>query len=219
MDEIVGSYDIGQLYDEHGNAIDPEHVAAMVVDQYEAAGISPADVGQLLNLAAFRRGAGAAPAAARPNALMNVMRNPALLRGLAQRVGLRMAPQVQQTSPGPVDETPLPIDSGANVAAGASIIIQTTSQIIFRPRRLIVPESIATFFTVDRLDVGNVPTFASAGSIPAEAFRPDSVNPNVRKVTAQPGVQILVGVTNVDGVPHRFRGAIFGEGSQPSGRC
>lgn len=136
---------------------------------------------------------------------------------LVQRMAAAAAgPALVPTRPSRIDETPLPV-TATSVAAGATATISINSQIIFAPRRLIVPESIAPFFTIDAFSVGNVPLFAGNGSIPAEAFRPDSVNPNVRKITAQPGVPITVQVTNIDAVVHTFRGAIFGEGAQPSG--
>ena len=154
--------------------------------------------------------------------------SPQVLRSLGQRLNqmpairqatvdaLGSSPRLVERSPGRIDETPLPITATA-VASGASQDISVNSQIIFSPRRLIVPDSIESFFTIDAFSVGNVPLFAGNGSIPAEAFRPDSVNPNVRKVTAQPGVPITLRVTNIDAVQHTFRAAVFGEGAQPYG--
>lgn len=150
--------------------------------------------------------------------------NPAALGQLARGFAARMPavqlrapqPQVVQTEPSRVDETPLPITATA-VAAGTQATIAVTSQIIFEPRRLIVPDSIAPFFTIDDFRVGNVPLFAGAGSIPSEAFNPQSVNPNIRKITADPGVQVTVQVTNIDAVQHTFRAAVFGAGAQPQG--
>lgn len=146
--------------------------------------------------------------------------SPQVLQNMAGRLPAlqlqRPGPQLVQRQPGRIDETPLPV-TATSVAAGASADIAMNAQIIFSPRRLIVPDSIASFFTIDAFSVGNVPLFAGNGSIPAEAFRPDSVNPNVRKVTAQPGVPITIRVTNVDAVAHTFRAAVFGEGAQPYG--
>lgn len=149
--------------------------------------------------------------------------SPQVLQSMAARLRPAMMqpqapqlPQLREVSPGTVDETPLPITETA-VAAGATEEISINSQIIFAPRRLIVPDSLAPFFTISGLSVGNVPLFAGNGSIPAEAFRPDSVAPNIRKITAQPGVPIVLRVTNIDAVAHTFRGAIFGLGSQPQG--
>lgn len=214
------SYEIvGAVYDGMGNVIDQDEyenaIAMRVVDAIS--GLSPADVGAanpLANLLGRRQSASPMLGGNR-NVLLQALRSPNIRAATAQ-IAAR-AQGIIPAAPGPVDETPLPIDSGAGIAAGATAVISVNSQIIFRPRRLIVGPSIASFFTVDDMRVGNVPLTAGVGAITAEAFTPDSVNPNVRKVTANPGVAISLTVTNIDGLAHRFRGVFFGEGSQPEG--
>lgn len=134
----------------------------------------------------------------------------------ARAAAAPLGPRLRETMPSRIDETPLPV-TATSVAAGATAVIPITSQIIFEPKRLIVPDSIAPFFTIDDFRVGNVPLFAGAGSVPAEAFSPQSVNPNIRKITANPGVQVILTVTNLDAVAHIFRAVVFGEGAQPEG--
>lgn len=221
---------VGAVYDGYGNALSQEDYESMIAaEALQAAGL---DVGAF-NFAALRP---STPAARQQSGSSTMLRN--LLggnTGLRNNL-MRMAPsitgrantpqwteylardaQLRQTQPGPIDETPLPIDSGAAIAAGGTAVIAVNSQIIFRPRRLIVPPSLAPFFVIDDIRVGNVPLYAGVGGVPAEAFAPDSVNPNVKKVTANPGVAISLTVTNIDGFAHRLRAVFFGEGSQPEG--
>lgn len=207
---------VGAVYDGAGNAYSQDEYESMIAEEaLAAAGLSPADVGAMP--LSFLRGNQRTAPAQGTNLIRSLMANPA--RANILRTGARMfRPQsILPAQPGPIDETPLPIDSGAVIAGGATAVISVNSQIIFRPRRLIIGNSLAPFFTVDDLRVGNVPLGAGVGSIPAEAFAPDSVNPNVRKVTANPGVAISITVTNQDAFGHRFRAVFFGEGSQPEG--
>lgn len=204
-----------------------EIVGSTLYDLDTGEAVASMDGGQQVGALSFPLSlAGARPqSAARPPlqlspALINAMgarlraSSPTMLRTLSLQGPAQ--PQLREVAPGSVDETPLPITETA-VAAGATEEISINSQIIFAPRRLIVPDSLAPFFTISGLSVGNVPLFAGNGSIPAEAFRPDSVAPNIRKITAQPGVPLVLRVTNIDAVAHTFRGAIFGLGSQPQG--
>lgn len=133
------------------------------------------------------------------------------------RRALGVGPRVTEAEPGPVDVSYLPLVSPAPVAAGAVGVITTTSQTVFKPRRLNVSRAIADFFLIDNFSVGNVPLSAAAGQVPAASFATDATEANVRKVTANPGVQIVIQVTNIDGAPHRFLSTLFGWSAQPEG--
>jgi hypothetical protein len=158
-------------------------------------------------------------------AVLRRMMNPATSRSMFNRLrnaGVSFGqPRVREVPPGRVGRAPVGMDSGATIAAGASSIITQTMQTVFKPQRLMVPASLAPFFVIDDFRVGQEPVFAAAGSIPAEAFVSDSevssnVNPNA---TAQAGVSLILTVTNIDGAPHRFRAAIFGENSFLNTNC
>lgn len=124
------------------------------------------------------------------------------------------------SEPGPVDISYVPLVSPVGgIAAGASFTINQTSQTIFKPKRLNVSRAIADFFLIDSFSVGNVPLSAAAGAVPAASFATDATGANVRKVTANPGVQIVLQVTNIDGATHRFLSTLFGWSSQPEGGC
>ena len=129
-------------------------------------------------------------------------------------------PTAVPTEPGPVDISYVPLVSPVGgIAAGASFTINQTSQTIFKPKRLNVSRAIADFFLIDSVSVGNVPLSAAAGAVPAASFATDATGANVRKVTANPGVQIVLQVTNIDGAAHRFLSTLFGWSSQPEGGC
>lgn len=200
---------VGAVYDESGRPIELSEMERMVLEKY---GIESGALFVPRTPMIPQRAAGPTFS---PQQLMQLGRNPttAARRVVAEAI----APQVVQTAPGPVDEVPLPVESTGNVAAGASAVITVTSQIIFQPRRLIIPPSLAPFFVVSSIMVGNVPLFAGSGNIPGEVFTPDSVGANVRKTTATPGLGIVITVQNIDAVGHAFRAVLFGLGAQPSG--
>lgn len=135
----------------------------------------------------------------------------------AQQERILGIPTVAEATPGPVDVSYLPLVSAGQIAAAAQLTITQTAQTVFKPHRLNVPVNIANFFLIDAFSVGNVPLSAAAGPVPAASFATDATEANVRKVTANPGVQIVLQVTNIDGAPHRFLSTLFGWSSQPEG--
>ncbi len=141
----------------------------------------------------------------------------AAVEAAARRFQRAAGPVVTEAEPGPVDVSYLPLNSPAAIAAGATFTIAQTSQTVFKPHRLNVPRNIADFFLIDNFSVGNVPLSAAAGQVPAASFATDATQANVRKVTANPGVQIIIQVQNIDGAPHRFLATLFGWSAQPEG--
>lgn len=156
--------------------------------------------------------------------------SPALLRGMIQGGVRRMAdiqagrpvtfapaqPEVRPVEPGGVDYSYVGFES-LGVPANTAVTIPVSSQTIFKPHRLNVPRSLADFFVINSFFVGNVPLAAAAGNVPASSFATDATGANVRKETANPGVQIILQVSNIDGVAHDFRATLFGESAQPDG--
>lgn len=156
--------------------------------------------------------------------------SPALLRGMIQGGVRRMAdiqagrpvtfapaqPEVRPVEPGGVDYSYVGFEA-LGVPANMAVTIPVSSQTIFKPHRLNVPRSLADFFVINSFFVGNVPLAAAAGNVPASSFATDATGANVRKETANPGVQIILQVSNIDGVAHDFRATLFGESAQPDG--
>lgn len=115
---------------------------------------------------------------------------------------------------GPIREVSQGIDSGiALIAGGASFSITVNVTMAFRPTRLMVGPAIAPLWVVDNLRVGPDSLFLGApGSQPAENYLPGAVTASaLKRKTAQGGTPVIIDVTNIDAVPHRFRASIFGE--------
>lgn len=148
--------------------------------------------------------------------LMTALRG-RLMTGLTGPTPASAAPALATERPGPIDLSPLAIDSGAAIAAGVTQLIPTVLQTIFRPERLSIGATVAPFFTITQLAMGNVPLTANVGEFAAETFSDDAVGANIRKVTGQPGQTLFVGVRNEDVNARRFRATFFGASSQPEG--
>lgn len=97
-----------------------------------------------------------------------------------------------------------------NIAAGASASVTTNPQTLFKPVRFVVPTTIAAFFTLDDVKVGNVSQFPSSNPIPCEAFVPGMFGGGLSLRTVNPAINLQVTVTNIDAAAHDFRAAFFG---------
>lgn len=97
------------------------------------------------------------------------------------------------------------------IAAGATVDVIRFPQVVFRGERLFVPSTIAPNFDIVSITIGNRPQFAAAGATPAEIFSEVSINNELGLDTAQPGVQVILQVTNRDAQEaQEFRAVIIG---------
>jgi len=106
----------------------------------------------------------------------------------------------------------LPFDSVTNVAAGGTATITSNPQMPFRGRRLSVLGSVAGFFLLNSIIVGNQPQFAALNAAgPADAFAPTAFGTDLQMDTAQANTNVSLQVTNISAAPLRFAAFIFGE--------
>lgn len=147
-------------------------------------------------------------------------------RGLASAVRRMAAPAVRQgrvagrdfavrpMSASRAQVMVLGIESSGTVAATASATITFRAQVLFRGRRLLVPDGIASAFTIDDIKIGNASQFAASGSVPAAAFG-ETVNSaggdNLVMQTAQVSQDIVMTITNRSAAAVQFRAALFGD--------
>jgi hypothetical protein len=80
---------------------------------------------------------------------------------------------------------------------------------------LIVPGSIAPFFTIDNLIVGNKSQFPSPIPLPAEGFIPEAQAVVMDLDTVNPALNMTVVATNISGVPQNFRAMFVGKEVTP----
>lgn len=106
----------------------------------------------------------------------------------------------------------LGIQSVSTVLSLASENITIRPQVLFRGRRLLVPDAIASAFTIDDVKIGNQSQFAAPGSVPAAAFG-EAVGDgdNLVMSTAQVSQDIVMSITNRSLAAVTFRGALFGD--------
>jgi hypothetical protein len=101
------------------------------------------------------------------------------------------------------------------VAAGAQATVTTQPQTWFKPMRLIVPDSIAPFFTIDNIVIGNISQFPSPIPLPAEMFIPSAQAVVLDLATVNPALNLTIQATNISGVPQNFRAGFVGKEVTP----
>jgi hypothetical protein len=104
----------------------------------------------------------------------------------------------------------LGFDSVATIAAGAQGTVNSQPQVVFRPDRVIVPNSIAASFLINDLKIGKNSMFISATAVPAQSFSHDAAGVGLKMDTAQVSQIISMTVTNISGGALRFIAALTG---------
>lgn len=195
---IIGSG--GQQVDRNGYDMDVLIGALAIQDDDAIIGAAPTLMNRYPGLAA--RAATTAPR------VSNLLLNSAALRN-AFRPGA-IGPQVVQQQPGPVGLSAIPFNSVGSIAAGAQATIVVQPQSIFKPYKLVIDDVIRPFFLITAFNVGTTPLFDAPGQMAGTLFTPDAL-PNLKKVTANPGIAVTMTITNRDGAAHPFYGAVYGE--------
>jgi hypothetical protein len=105
------------------------------------------------------------------------------------------------------------------VALGAQAVITVQPQRLFKPKLLSIPSSIAVFFRIDTVFVGQDSQLAAAGGIPCECFSEVAVNAPIDWDTANVGNTMTITVTNIEpaggAVSRTFMGMLIGLGIKP----
>ena len=107
-----------------------------------------------------------------------------------------------------VFEQPLPIPR-TSVGAGLARISNTFKR-LFARNRLVVPSTIAAFFDITDVKIGQQTQFVASGALPATIFSEVGVGVRLKGDTANLGNTIVVSVTNNDSNTQIFGGAIIG---------
>lgn len=106
----------------------------------------------------------------------------------------------------------LPMSSSGTIAAATAATITARPQTkCYRPQRVVIAASIAAFFTISDIKVGNKSQFVQAGTIPAEAFIQGAFGVAMRMDTVQTAQDFVFQVNNIDGAAaHSFLAVVFG---------
>lgn len=156
-------------------------------------GMLPAGVKKVL-AAAAKKQAAKNVAAKRAKALMAMRRKRAI--GVVQR---------RDSYAGEI-----PMGFEESIDAGASETITITPQVKFKPKRLLVPSSIASSFRLDDLSTGLRNLLMSTNPVPLESYTETSVNQGWRLPTIQVGQSLVMRVTNTSGATATLKGAWHG---------
>lgn len=105
------------------------------------------------------------------------------------------------------------------VALGAVATITIAPQRLFKPKLLSIPGSIALYFAITGVFVGQDSQLAAAGAIPCECFTEQAVNAPIDWDTANIGNTITINIQNIEpagGAASRvFSGMMVGLGVKP----
>ena len=98
-----------------------------------------------------------------------------------------------------------------NIAANATASVTTRPQTLFKPMRLVVGQTIAPFFILTDLKVGNRSQFPSSSPIPCETFSQNGFGVGVGLETVQAALDLTLVVQNIGPNQLDFRAAIIGK--------
>jgi hypothetical protein len=101
--------------------------------------------------------------------------------------------------------------SRAGIQGGETVDIIARPQEVFKPRRLIIPSSIASNFMIEDVKVGRTSQFVSSGRQPAVAFTELATADNFNLKTCKPGMDIVLKVTNISQDEIDFDSTIIGD--------
>lgn len=101
------------------------------------------------------------------------------------------------------------------ILGGAAALITVQPQTWFKPQRFVVPDSIAPFFTLNDILVGNLSQFPSPLPLPCEGFIPSAVAVVMDLATVNPALNLSIRVTNISGVAQNFRAMFVGKQVTP----
>jgi len=130
---------------------------------------------------------------------------------VATEVAARNAVLVKEVKPTKARLFPIGYTSDGVIPAGASAIIITRPQVLFKGHRLSVPSDIAGDFTIDDVKVGKNSMFAAESSLPARCLQEDAWGVYMHLDTAQISQDVSLAVTNISGADRVFRAMILGK--------
>lgn len=197
MNDILGMSDILGLDDMSG-----EDAAAILGELLEGEDLSGDDI------------SGDDAAAILGAALRGKGKGKAMLQKAIMARKLGSAQVISPRKPTSSGVQPIGFES-LGVAATTQVVVTTQPQTWFKPMRLVIPGSIAPFFTVNNIIIGNKSQFPSPVAIPGETFIPEAQAVVMDLDTVNPALNLTLVVTNISGVPQNFRATFVGKEVTP----
>jgi hypothetical protein len=107
--------------------------------------------------------------------------------------------------------TPLGFNtSGTVTSLGGTGTASVQPQEVFTPRRLVIPDSLASDFSVFPISIGTKLQSVANVSMPAESFRGNVTGSNLKCATAQMNATISMPVVNNGNVTKAFGSTLYG---------
>ncbi len=98
----------------------------------------------------------------------------------------------------------------STVAAGATVQFIGKPQKLFKPDRLIIASTIAPYFDIVNLLIGNIPQSLTQGRIAADVFSEVSTYTEMSFDQAYPGIDIVIQAINKSSVTQTFQAQLIG---------
>jgi hypothetical protein len=96
------------------------------------------------------------------------------------------------------------------IPLGATALLETNPQFVFRPERLVVPSDIAFDVRLQDVKVGTQSQFVSTDAVPGAVFSEVAINTGISFRTAEIGNGVSFNAINVGAGPTNFSAAIIG---------
>jgi hypothetical protein len=107
---------------------------------------------------------------------------------------------------------PIGFDSEENIAMGCQASISNRPQLTFKPKRLIIPKEIASYFLIEDIKIGYNSQLLSNGKLPSAVFtEEDNGISDFDMDACEIGQKITIDVLNVSNNGHRFLAMMLGE--------
>jgi len=98
-------------------------------------------------------------------------------------------------------------------AIATTVIADVTSKpqgVAFKPTRVVVPSTIAPFFTLQNMRIGTDSQLVGTTEVSAMTFTETAVGVALEMGTAPSGIDITITAKNIDTVSHDFRASMLG---------
>jgi hypothetical protein len=208
LSEYLGNDDlVQQLVENGGGQIDPDVLALLVGDVAIGAARKKPLLRDLPSAPGnFSRTARLAGADA---VVLRALREQQAREAVAE-IASRKALGVREKDYTIAGQIPVGFQTG-DVDAGDSAIVNITPPVLFRPIRLLVPETIAPGWTLDDVSIGLRKCMLTSNPLPAESFSQNSVNTGWDLPTLQIGQTMSMTWTNRSPQQAELRGTWQGK--------
>jgi hypothetical protein len=107
---------------------------------------------------------------------------------------------------------PIGINSEGPVPAGQTRQLIVRPQVLFRPTRYYISETVGQNFLINNITVGKHSQFGTSGALPGATFCQENLK--FAWKTCQAGQDITVTVTNITSAEHVFMSAMWGDSAE-----